>query len=328
MTAHSSHSFRLRAILFLLANIFLWGIGPHFVKYFAKTYDPWTQNAFRYSCAAVMLVGIALLRRIPLRGLTRTQWGKLLLVAFANVALQTCFASIYYYIFPAVASLIMRLDILFICIMSFIFFHDERSLIRSPWFIGGALMGLIGVLLVLWGRDPELLARLDINQGEFWIGVALSVGYALFLALYSFSIKRAVRDVHPIASFTYVAWMTSLCLIITMCIWGHPEDILHNGVQPLFIMWLSALLCIVIAHTALYAALREIKAVVSTTLMLLTPVVTCITSAFLYGEDDRLTLLQILGGLAVLTGAWLAGMAQIKIARAHRAEAEKAAQSS
>ena len=86
--------------------------------------------------------------------------------------------------------------------------------------------------------------------------------------------------------------------------------------SELLVMAISAVVCIIIAHTALYAALREVKAVVSTTLMQLTPVVTIACSAVVYG--DRLSPMQMLGGAAVLTGAWLAAMAQARLARKSR----------
>ena len=73
---------------------------------------------------------------------------------------------------------------------------------------------------------------------------------------------------------------------------------------------LTALFSIVLAHGCYYVALRDVKAVVSTSILQLTPVVTCILSALVYG--DKLTPLQIAGGAAVIGGAWLAALAQAR----------------
>ena len=313
MTASRSapHPVRIRAFFYLFLNVFFWSIGPLFIKHFARYYDVWTQNAFRYSCAALMLLAWMAWRGKPSLRLNRAQWGKLLAVAAPNVLLQVLFAMSYYYIYPAVASLVMRVDILIICVLSFAFFHDERGVIRSPLFLAGTGLALPGLLVVLWGQDPELLARLEVSARDFWVGVALVLGYAFFLAVYALAIKRLVRDVHPLVSFTHVSWITSVVLIVLMFLLGNPADLWRGPAAPLGWMAFSALCCIVVAHTGMYAALREIKAVVSTTLRLLTPVFTCAFSAIVH--SDRLSGVQIAGGVAVLAGVWLAGMAQVRI---------------
>jgi len=311
----------MRSLFYLLVAISFWSMGPLFVKHFTSSYDAWTQNAFRYSSAAVMLMALALLHRRPVFRLTRAQWRKLLIVAAANIAMQTAFAWVYYFIYPSVASLVMRSDILFICILSFVFFHDERRVIRSGGFLFGAGLALLGLAIVVAAQDPEILARLEVSEKRFWQGIVMVVVYAFLLAVYTLTIKHAVRDVHPIASFTNVAWMSSVGLIALMFVFGRPADLWHAEIGSLLFMAFSALCCIVIAHTAIYAALREIKAVVTTTLMLLIPVITCATSAVVY--RDRLSLVQMLGGLAVLTGAWFTAMAQVRVARQDtRIEAE------
>jgi drug/metabolite transporter (DMT)-like permease len=308
-----SHS---RALTLLLFSIVLWGIGPLFIKYFTKFYDPWTQNAFRYSCAAfLLLLAVPFQRRTSFR-LTRAQWVKLGLVVLPNLGLQVCYASMFYFLYPSVASLVIRTNILFVCLLSFFFFADERQVVRSWSFLLGALLALGGLVAVVAGQDPEILSRLQVTQTAFWIGVAIALGYAVFLAVYTLMIKRLVRDVPPIVSFTHVSWMTSVVMILLMLILGRPSDLWNAPLEPMGWMVFTAFANIAIAHTTLYAALRQIKAVVSSTLMLLTPFVTCVGSALVYA--DRLSAVQIVGGGAVLAGAWLAGLAQGRLASQER----------
>jgi drug/metabolite transporter (DMT)-like permease len=289
----------------------LWGVGPLFIKYFTNFYDPWTQNAFRYSCAALMLLFVVPFQRRTSFHLTRAQWVKLGLVALPNVGLQISYASMFYFLYPSVASLVMRTSILFVCVLSFLFFADERQIVRSWGFLLGAVLGLGGLVAVVAGQDPEILSRLQVSQTAFWIGVAIALGYAFFMAIYTLMIKRLVRDVPPIVSFTHVSWMTSLVLIVLMLLLGRPSDLWTAPLKPLGWMVFTAFANILVAHTTLYAALREIKAVVSSTLMLLTPFITCVGSALVY--SDRLSAVQIAGGVSVLVGAWLAGLAQARL---------------
>lgn len=300
----------VRALLMLLSAISLWAMGPLFVKLFASHYRPWTQNAFRYFCAAVFLLAFALLRGHLRYRLTRGQWGKLALVALANLIMQTNFAAIYYFIYPSVASLVGRLNIVFVTVLSFLIFKDEREVIRSPRFLLGAALALAGVAFVIAGQDPDLLSRLDIAERDFWIGIAFSLGHAFFISIYYLTIRHAVRDIPALVSFTHVGWITAAGLAAIALAMGGTADLWRQPPHLLALMALSALLCIAIAHTCYYTALRHITTVVATSMLQIIPVLVCLFSALIYG--DRLSLTQILGGAVVLLGAWLAAMAQAR----------------
>lgn len=308
-----SDGVHLKGILLALVSVVMWAIGPLFVKYFTEYYDVWTQNAFRYGCAALMLLaGTAATGRLfyPLR---RGQWKKLAGVAATNLLMQTAFAGGYYFIYPSVASLVGRVNIIFVTVLSFILYHDERAVIRSPRFLAGAALALGGVVVVILGRDPDALARLEVTQAAFWMGVACVVAFAFCVAVYSLTIKHAVRDIPPIISFTHVSWITAVGLSVPMFLSGGAADLWRGPVLPIALMVLTALSCIVVAHTCYYAALRTVKAVVTGSLLQLVPVITCVLSALVY--DDRLSPMQILGGAAVIAGAWLAALAQARPTR-------------
>jgi drug/metabolite transporter (DMT)-like permease len=299
------------ALFCLMLNILFWASGCLFIKYLTFFYNAWAQNAFRYSCAAVvLLVATALTRRLTFR-LSSRVWKSLLLITVCNVCMQTACAATYYFIYPSVASLIQSTTILFVITLSFLFFHDERRVIRSGRFQIGCVLVLTGVLLVTFGQDAELLSRLKVSGADFWIGVGLALTYAIFLAAYSVTIKHLVRELPPLISFTHVSWMTSVGLIALMLCMGGASDLWRQPVKPFGIMVLSAVLCIAIAHSALFVALRHIKAVVSSAIMHLTPVLTCIGSAFVYG--DHLSALQIGGGALVICGALLAAITEARL---------------
>ncbi len=301
----------LHGLLLVLVTMLMWSIGPLFIKHFTHSYNVWTQNAFRYFSAAVILLLFTGLRGGLRYSLSKNQWKRLALVAFVNVVMQSVFASAYYFIYPAVASLVARTNILFIVLLSFFLFHDERRVIRSPRFLLGAALALIGVVLVILRRDPQMLLHLNVSEGDFWLGAAFAVGFAFFNAVYSLTIKHAVKDIPPVLCFTHVAWMTALALSLPMFLSGGHTDLYTQPPIGLFLMALSALLAIVIAHSCYYAALRDITAVVSSSMQQLTPLFTCLFSALLYG--DLLTPVQCLGGAAIIIGACLAAITQARL---------------
>ncbi|MCL5270038.1 MAG: DMT family transporter, partial [bacterium] len=304
------------AFLLMTVTVAMWAISPLFVKYFAYYYNPWTQNALRYGVAALALLIVAALRRGPAPALTRAQWAKLAVVAVINIVMQTDFAAIYYFIYPSVASLVARANIVFAIVFSFLVFRDERRVIRSPFFLSGSLLALAGIITVILGQDADLLARLEVSRRAFWIGVVLAFGYALLLAVYVLAIKHAVRDIAPLISFTHVSWMTAVGLFGVMGVFGGTSQLWLAPARPMLLIVVSALLCIVVAHTAYYRVLRELKAVVTMSLLQLVPLVTCVASAAIY--HDRLSPMQIVGGGFVIAGAWLASLAQVRQARGGR----------
>ncbi len=321
----TDHHFPIAALAFLFFGpILSWSIQPLFMRWFAQYYDPWTQNAFRFSAAAICVLALGKFRGILTFRLPRATWIAIGLVSIGNIAQQTFFAWTYEFIYPSVAILVARTDIIFICAISFIVFPDERSIIRSPRFLIGAVLAFAGVMTVLFGRDPEILEKLDVASTAFWIGVFISVLYALSCATYNVTIKSAMRRIDPLICFIHVCWISSFVFIVSAFLFGNVSDLWlsrpEGGVSfwadPVVWMLITGVTSIAIAHPFLYAALRGIKAVVAVTLLMLLPFITCTLSAVVY--NDRLTMIQILGGLAVIAGAWLASIAQARVARKSR----------
>ena len=297
-----------RGLLFLMTTVVMWAIGPLFIKYFTNMYDVWTQNTFRYGAAALMLLAFSALTGDLKYRPSRDQWKRLALVAIPNVVMQSVYAASFYFVYPSLVILVSRTQILFVILISFLIFHDERQVIRSPRFLFGMVLALIGIALVVFGRDLSMLAQLNVSERGFWIGTGLSVAYAFLGAIYALSIKRAVRDIPPLVCFTHVSWMTTLGLALPMLATGGYTALHAQPAWGLALMALSALLAIAIAHTAYYAALRDVTATTGSSMLQLTPVLACIFSALLYG--DYLSSLQILGAAAVLLGTWFAALVQ------------------
>lgn len=319
MNPASSQPLRARAMAVMLMTIFLWAVGPIFVKGFTRYYDSWTQNAARYVAATVVLFALAAFRRQPLFTIARSQWLNLFLVVAANTLMQSCFARMYYYLYPAVATLVGQVNVIFVIILTFMFHKDERNVIRSPFFLFGSILALCGVAVVVLARNPETMARLNVTESRFWIGIWIVMLWSAASALYVVSIKPLVRKVEPFVAFTHVAWITTLVLIALMLLFGRPADLWRQPAAPLWGVFWSGVLCIGVAHVLYYISIRAIKVVIVVTLMQMVPVITCAISGFWY--RDHLSPLQLVGGGAALCGAWLASMAQARV----RAPEERAA---
>jgi drug/metabolite transporter (DMT)-like permease len=300
----------LNGIGIILVTMILWAVGPLFVKYFTFHYDVWTQNAARYLAASVLLLAFAGARRWRVFALSRRQWTGLGVVSLSNVFMQTFFALMLYHIYPSVATLVGQINIVVVVVLSFLLFRDERSVIRSPRFLAGSALTLLGVAAVVLGRSAEILERLDVGQREFWIGVALAVVWSVFSALYAVAIKPVVREVEPLVAFTNVSWMTTVGLGALALVFGRVSDLWRQPAISLLGLIATGILCIAVAHSLYYAAIRKVRLVIVVTFLQLQPVLTCILSALWYG--DKLSAAQWAGGLAALGGAWLASLALMR----------------
>ncbi len=297
-----------RGLFLLLVTVLMWSIGPLFIKYFTHLYDVWTQNAFRYGCAALMLVLFSAWRGDFRFRPNATQWKHLGIVTVTNVLLQSAYAGSFYYIYPSVVSLVARTQVVFVIVLSYVIFHDERQVARSPRFLAGMALALGGVALVIFGRDAAQLAHLQVSDRGFWIGALLATLYAFFGAIYALAIKHAVREIPPMLCFTHVSWMTTLGLAVPMVCSGGYVALRAQPAWGLGLMALSALLAIAIAHSCYYAALRHVTAAAGSSMLQLIPLFTCLMSAILF--EDTLSPLQLLGGAAVIVGTWFAALVQ------------------
>ena len=87
-------------------------------------------------------------------------------------------------------------------------------------------------------------------------------------------------------------------------IFGKIDTPLHVGAQVNWILIVSAVTCISIAHVLYYIAIREIGVALSQTLQLLCPAGALALSAWIFGE--RLSQAQIWSAAILLFGAFLA----------------------
>ena len=117
-------------------------------------------------------------------------------------------------------------------------------------------------------------------------------------------VKGPSQKLGSIRSFGLVSLITSLLLLPLTFAFGRIDNPLHVTAHVNFILIISAVICITIAHVLYYVAIREIGVALSQTLQLLCPVGALALSALIFHE--RLTHLQMISAGILLLGAFLA----------------------
>jgi drug/metabolite transporter (DMT)-like permease len=202
--------------------------------------------------------------------------------------------------------LLTKSSVIWIAGFSFVFFADERSLVRSKYFWLGFVLSMLGVIGVTYTKE-------DFALSSTRIGIIIALLTSVMWAAYTLSVKIALRDVDSRASFSVISIYTVVGLFVLGMKFGRLSDCLAMPVVPWMCVVISAVLCIALSHVLYYTAIRRIGATVPALVMLAQPFTVLTISHAAFGES--LGGLQLLFGLVLLAGAAFAILAQRHVRR-------------
>ena len=282
----------------VFATIGIWSVPSLFQFYLNRFYDPWSQNFYRYAVACLAIIPFVLFQfgrgsRIDIRAV-----GLCLIPCLPNVVHQITQVVALFYIGPGVYAIFIRSSVIFTALLALAFFPEERSVIRQWQFQVGTLLGLVGAFGVVWFQPNGH------DQHVAWSGLLIAFTASLCWALYATLIKRPSARLGPIRSFGVVSIITSMLLFPLTLVFGNIATPLHVDANVNWILIVSAVTCITLAHVLYYVAIREIGVALAQSLQLLCPVGALALSAVIFHE--RLTQAQLVSAAILLIGAFLA----------------------
>jgi len=282
----------------VFATIAIWSVPSLFQFYLNRFYDPWSQNFYRYLVACLAIIPFVLFQfnrgpKIDLRAV-----GACLVPCLPNVVHQITQVVALFYMGPGVYAIFIRSSVIFTALLALAFFPEERSVIRQWQFQLGTLLGLVGAFGVIWfqsnGQDRHIALP----------GLFIAFTASLCWALYASLIKRPSARLGPIRSFGIVSVITSVLLLPLTFAFGNIATPLHVTAHVNFVLIISAVTCITLAHVLYYVAIHEIGVALAQSLQLLCPIGALGLSAIIFHE--RLTLPQLVSSAILLVGAFLA----------------------
>jgi drug/metabolite transporter (DMT)-like permease len=283
----------------VFATIIIWSAPSLFQFYLNRYFDPWAQNFYRYSVACLAIAPFVYFQirkggpRIDLRAV-----GICLIPCLPNVVHQITQVMALFYMGPGVYAIFTRTSVIFTALLALIFFPEERHVIRQWQFQAGTLLGLVGAFGVIWFQ-PGTQDRHIALPGLF---IAFTATFCW--ALYGIFVKRPSAELGSIRSFGLISLITSTLLLPLTLLFGNIATPLHAGAHVNFILIISAVSCITLAHVLYYVAIREIGVALAQTLQLLCPAGALALSAWIFHE--RLTSIQLGSAGVLLLGAFLA----------------------
>jgi drug/metabolite transporter (DMT)-like permease len=289
---------RQKGILALAIVLVAWCLSSVFVKYLLREgYDAHTQNFYRYAAGTLAVLPF-LAQRVRQREvkLNRRLLWLLLLTTLPNVIHQISWTVSLNWINPGLASFLNKSSVLFAALLAFLLYPDERWLFRSGRF-------LTGLALTIFGTIGLATLRGDLDRMEANLGVGLVLIAAVSWAAYSVAAKRPTAEVGSTVAFGIVGVYTTGVMFVVALGWGHLGRWNDVPWHVNAIMIGSGVLCIGVAHTLYYYAMRVLTVSVCATMLLTTPLGTLLISRGLFGE--QMTGGQLVSGLLLIAGALL-----------------------
>lgn len=283
----------------LCATVLIWSTPSLFQFYLNRYYDPFAQNFYRYLVAFLTILPFALLGFGRHRA--RVDWSALLIclpASIPNVVHQITQVLSLHYMGPGVYTVFIRSSVIITAVLALIFFPEERWIVRQWQFQLGTLLGLSGAVGVLWFQPGWTTGQVSLG------GLAIAFTASFCWALYGVLVKRPAARLGSVRSFGVISLLTSIMLLPLTLGFGKIDAPLQAGAQVNWILIVSAVLCITLAHVLYYVAIREIGVALSQTLQLLSPLGALLLSAWIFHE--RLTTAQLWSAAILLFGAFLA----------------------
>ncbi len=294
-------------VLTILMTLVGWSSIPLFLRYFSEHIDPWTSNGWRYGASAMfwapVLIVTALSGRWP-AGL----WRAALIPGTINVCGQICFVWAHYRIEPGLLTFGLRSQILFAAAGAYLLFPQERAVIRTPTY-------LLGALLVVIGTSGSILLSPQSIDWTRLSGVGLAVASGGLFACYALSVRRYLPMVSSVMAFAAISQLTAVVMVGLMFLLGERFGATVWELSREQFVWLllSAFIGIALGHVFYYMSIARLGVAVSAGVLQLQPFLVAVASYLLFGEVLRLG--QWLSGGVAVCGALLMLAIQLQLSK-------------
>ena len=282
-----------KGIIPIIAVAFIWGGFNVFIKVLSAEFDVVTQSFFWYlsgGTTALLLSAII----VP----------KELLVGFKNIKLfivPTIVITIHFVSFikgvymtnATISALIAKLNAIFVPLLSFLIFPDERRVVKNKRFLLGTFLAFIGVAGVILAKEQSL-------AGYDKRGAGLLVFSMFWVAIYVIKIKKLVQKIHPLVIIAFVPLLSCVIFLPLVLVFGNVHQILEVETKTVLLLLIASAVSLGAGDSLYYYAIRHLGASISTSFLLITPLIAGVLAFFTLGE--LLTIEQMLSSAVLILG--------------------------
>lgn len=289
-----SDSIRKRAYLGLLFVGMAWAIGPVTIRLLRNDYDVYTLALARYVAAVIPLLIYSLVYHRPGLKAALKLSRNLLPLAVMNILMLITWTFACYGTPAVTAQLIVKISVIFVVLLSFLLFHEERRVIRDPGYLLGTAVSFVGLTIVLTGGTFTLALAVSGSSMLLILTALIWAGYAVWM-------KHLVTNIHPVPLVTVLAVYTTIGLTITAAVMGDITTLIPSDSRIALIAFISGFVPIAMAHPVYHFAQKHLGSAVCSSWTLLNPFFTFLASLVLL-PNERLGAIGLLGGCILLSG--------------------------
>lgn len=285
-----------KGLIFLIGAAIAWSWPNVLIRMLMTDFDVFTQSFFRYIAASVFLftVGLIFTRKNILHAAANI---KILLIPALIMALHQIFFTAGIFRTSAnVSSLMGRLNAIIIPLLSFIFYEDERRIVKNKYFLFGAFLALLGVLGVILGRGSDKIAGSSTGFIFVFLGTLGWSVYAVYM-------KKIVRSIEPLSIIAFVSLLSIVFFLPVVLIFGDINKIVEVPTGRMLILFASGILGVGVGNVFYYHAIRYVGTSISSIFFLLLPFSVSLIAFLVLGET--LTIMQVISGIVLIAGCWL-----------------------
>lgn len=283
-----------KALISLFLVSVLWGFNYPVSSYLLEGFSPVFLSTVRICFTSLFLISVAMIHR-GMRKPTLSEW-KLLIGAgiFGTLINQTFYFTGLHHTTPANASLIIAMTPIATILLERIFYKVKLTFKKSL----GAAISLVGVFSIIGIANGSF----GVSFGDLNIVVAM-----LCLSISLLYIRRLAKTMN---SYIITIYATILGSVLMIPAAGVENMISGTVVSHSLIMWLlliaAGILAQGIAGFWWNKGVAEVGAGTASMFMNIQPFAAILASHFILG--DPILLNQIIGGVLVLLGVFIANM--------------------
>ncbi len=289
---------QLKGIILAVVTALFWGVLAIALKVAVRKVDAVTIVWFRFTLAFIPLFIWSLVKQ-PSRLRILVKPPRLLVAATLALAFNYLGFNLgVQYTTPGNAQLFIQTGQILLAVAGFLFF-GERFTSRQ---YAGFFLALGGLLLFY----NQQLAQFSVRQGEYNLGILITLAGAVAWAVYAAIQKKLVARYSAV---TLNLFLFGLPMLLYLPFVNFSRLAALNAVWWLLMLFLG--LNTLVAYTTLALSLRYLEAGKVSIILIMNPLVTFGLMALLTGagvswiDPERLSLLAIIGALTVLAGAIL-----------------------
>lgn len=278
----------IKGVLLVLLSALGFGLMPIFALFaYRGDINVSTLLFIRFALATAVFMAYVFFkyRRIKLR--LKDFFYLFILGGICYTLQSTFYLTAVRHISPSLAALLLYTYPIYVVLLSFIV--DKERPVRLT--LISVSVSFVGVLLILGTAYGQISGT----------GIALALGAALVYSFYIILGNRVIRTMPPVITSTFVSMFAGIGVVI-VSLFTDNLDFSFRAMAWFPILGLT-LLSTIIAILAFFRGIELLGPVRASIISMTEPLFATLSAVLLL--QDRLTLIQVAGGAAILAGAML-----------------------